>query len=222
MSLTRPGLALAFSGLLLVASLAVALHRRYDHDGVATPPIAVLPPVEAQAADVRPCPEALLQPTLPAQTDRVLVADTVSTGRIAALELEVARLTTENESLRQQNAATEFASRMVEFAPASPDPITLAMALRMLDMSDLTKSPELRMHFVREVRLDAALDLLKAEPKFCASLHRAYSDGTPAWREHEWPAHRDRLVTDFFRHLAEAGLSQKAIELYRVQIAELL
>lgn len=148
--------------------------------------------------------------------------DVASLSRIAVLEAEVARLTTEVERLRQQNAITEFASRMVALSPESPDPLTLALALRMMDMSHLTKDPELRTHFVREVRLDAALDLLKAEPRFCLALTRAYSDGTPEWREHEWPAHRDRLVSAFFRQLAEAGLSQKAIELYRVQIAELL
>lgn len=218
MSLTRPGLALAASGLLLVGSLAFAFHRSYGPDVEATPPSVPSLPVDAQAADVRACPAAL-QPLLPAQADRVLIADTVSTDRIAALEAEVARLTVENESLRQRNAATQFAARLVSL---SAEPLTLAETMRLLDSCDLTKEPELRMHFVHGVRLDAALDLLKAEPKFRSALHRAYSDGTPAWREHEWPAHRDRLVNDFLRHLAEAGLSGRAIELYRVTIADYL
>lgn len=130
------------------------------------------------------------------------------------LEAEVTRLQSELGSVR-------FASMLVTLAPVDR-PLTLADALGLMDRSDLTEDPELRALFIAQVRPEVALDLLHAESRFLTALHTAYSKGSPEWRQFEWPVHRDGLLNDFFRRLAEAGLSGRAIELYRASIADYL
>lgn len=133
--------------------------------------------------------------------------DAKQSSRIAELEAEVARL-------QSELGTTRFASTLVASAPPDP-PLLLAQAMRLLDDSYLTESPELRAMFVQEVRHDAALDLLQAEPRFRAALSTArHAD------RFEWPGRRDQLVQDFFRRLGECGLSARTIEHYRATLAD--
>lgn len=87
----------------------------------------------------------------------------------------------------------------------------------MLDRSYLTEQPELRAIFAQEVRQDAALDLLRAEPAFRTALAEARRASS-----YEWPARRDQLVQDFILRLVDAGLSGRTIEHYRATLADYL
>lgn len=89
--------------------------------------------------------------------------------------------------------------------------------MRLLDDSYLTEMPEMHAMFVQEVRQDAALDLLQSEPRFRTALAEARKAG-----QFEWPVRRDHLVQDFFRRLAEAGLSGRTIEHYRATLVDYL
>lgn len=100
--------------------------------------------------------------------------DAQRASRIAELEAEVARL-------QSELGITRFASMLVASAPADR-PLVLAQAMRLLDDSYLTESPELRTAFVQEVRQDMALDLLQAEPQFRAALSTARRAD-----QFEWP-----------------------------------
>jgi len=203
--------------MILSGSIGAAFGRRYcgcepgvpfdNHSG------ALL-----VAADV-----ALVRPASPELSGDVLVREAASTAndgdakqasRIAELEAQVARL-------QSELGTTRFASMLVATAPPER-PISLVEVINLMEHSDLTKNEELREMFVREVRPDAALDLMRAEPKLRAALHAAYSKGTPEWRQFEWPSHRDRLVQDFVLRLSDAGLSGRTIEHYRAAIADYL
>lgn len=148
----------------------------------------------------------------------VLVREAASTAdsfgakqasRIAELETEIARI-------KSDQATTRFASMLVASAPAD-QPLGLAQAMRLLDDSYLTESPEVRAMFVQEVRHDAALALLRDEPGFRSALAAARRAD-----QFEWPVRRDQLVQDFFRRLGEAGLSARTIEHYRATLVDYL
>lgn len=175
----------------------------------------VAPPVEpAGLAGVVPAATAAVQaaptsaPDAPLARELVVSGDTVSL-REAALEREVA-------SLRAQLAD-------LTFARAAAVDVTLAHVLQALDDSHLTRKPELRALFIAQVRPVDALRLLEAEDRLRDRLAKTRSSmlGTPALT-YEWPVKRDQLVQTFFRELADAGLSERAIELYRVAIADYL
>jgi hypothetical protein len=103
-------------------------------------------------------------------------------------------------------------------ATAPPEqPFVLAQAMRLLDDSYLTESPELRAMFGQEVRHDAALDLLQAEPRFRSALAAARRASS-----YEWPARREQLVQDVVLRLVDAGLSGRTIEHYRAALADYL
>lgn len=196
--------------LILAGSLSYAFVRRYEKCPDDLPvPVTTDPPVTVS-------PPVIVEPAQAAAVDtpieRVQIVDTESVERIAKLEAENARLRAELGSVRFASALASSASK----------PTTLVEVMNLMERSDLIENEELRELFMREVRQDVALDLLRAEPAFRASLHRAYSDATPEWRQFEWPARRDQLLNDFIRRLAEAGLSGKAIELYRASIADYL
>lgn len=175
----------------------------------------VAPPVEpAGLAGVVPAATVAVQaaptsaPDAPLARELVVSGDTVSL-REAALEREVA-------SLRAQLAD-------LTFARAAAVDVTLAHVLQALDDSHLTRKPELRALFIAQVRPVDALRLLEAEDRLRDRLAKTRSSmlGTPALT-YEWPVKRDQLVQTFFRELADAGLSERAIELYRVAIADYL
>jgi hypothetical protein len=158
----------------------------------------------------------LVRPASPELSGDVMVREAASTagdfdekeaGRIAELEAEILRL-------QSELGTTRFASMLVASAPADR-PLVLAQAMRLLDDSYLAESPELLAMFVQEVRHDAALDLLHAEPRFRAALAAARRAD-----QFEWPVRRDQLVQDFFRRLGEAGLSGRTIEHYRVALID--
>lgn len=198
--------------MILSGSIGAAFGRRYcgcdalvradDHSGMSL--------VVASVEQVRPASSEL--------SSDVLVREAASTAsdvdakqpsRIAELEAEVARL-------QSELGTTRFASMLVATAP--PDrPVALAQAMRLLDDSYLTESPDLRAMFVQEVRQDMALDLLQAEPRFRAALAAARQASS-----YEWPARREQLVQDFVLRLVEAGLSGRTIEQYRAMIADYL
>lgn len=158
-------------------------------------PVAVVEPVPVEDAPL------VREPV-------VVSGDTVSL-REAALEREVA-------DLRAQLAD-------LTFARAAAVDVTLAHVLQALDDSHLTRRPELRAMFIAQVRPEDALRLLESEDRLRDRLAKTRSSmlGTPALT-YEWPVQRDQLVQTFFRELADAGLSEKAIELYRVAIADYL
>lgn len=175
----------------------------------------VAPPVEpAGLAGVVPAATVAVQaaptsaPDAPLARELVVSGDTVSL-REAALEREVV-------SLRAQLAD-------LTFARAAAVDVTLAHVLQALDDSHLTRKPELRALFIAQVRPVDALRLLDAEDRLRDRLAKTRSSmlGTPALT-YEWPVKRDQLVQTFFRELADAGLSERAIELYRVAIADYL
>lgn len=217
MSTLRPSLAFASCATILVASLAFAFYRRH-----ATCPLPADDlPVAAASVKSEP-PTARLDVTEPAIAPvRTLVSDIESLNRVAELEQEVSHLTAEVARLQSEAVAVRFASTLTTLAPEDR-PVTVAQVMNLMDSSDLTKSDELRALFVREVNPSEALSLLQSEPRFRSSLHDAYSKGTPEWRQYSWPAHRDRILNDFLRQLADAGLSGRAIELYRASIADYL
>jgi uncharacterized small protein (DUF1192 family) len=215
-STLRPSLAFASCATILVVSLAFAFYRRHSTcplpvDALPAPAAVAVPKAELQVAAIEPA----MAPV------RTLVSDTESLRRIAELEAEVSRLRAEVARLESEAAAVRFASTLTTLAPEDR-PVTLAQVMNLMESSDLTKSEELRALFLHEVNPSDALQLLQAEPRFRASLHDAYSKATPEWRQYEWPVHRDRILNDFIRHLADAGLSGKAIELYRASIADYL
>jgi len=198
--------------MILSGSIGAAFGRRYcgcepgvpfdNHSG------ALL-----VAADV-----ALVRPASPELSGDVLVREAASTAndgdakqssRIAELEAEIARL-------RSELGTTRFASMLVATAPPE-QPLVLAQAMRLLDDSYLTESPELRAMFVQEVWHDAALDLLQAEPRFRSALAAARRASS-----YEWPARREQLVQDFVLRLVDAGLSGRTIEHYRAALADYL
>ncbi len=201
---------------ILSGSIGAAFGRRY----CGCEPVA---PTDVRSAAIFSTTNVESDRAANLESGDILVRETVSTDddvnakraiRITMLEAEVTRLQSELGSVR-------FASLLVTLAPVDRQ-LTLAQALDLMDHSDLTKDPELRALFVAQVRPEVALDLLHAESRFLTALHTAYSKGTPEWRRFEWPAHRDGLLNDFFRRLAEAGLSGRAIELYRASIADYL
>lgn len=218
MSTLRPSLAFASCATLLVTSLAFAFYRRH----ATCPPPVGEPLAPAVVVASKPELHAAIAAIEPAMAPvRTLVSDTESLRRVAELEAEVTRLRAEVARLQAEAAAVRFASTLTTLAPEDR-PVSLAQVMNLMDSSDLTKSEELRALFLREVNPSDALQLLQAEPRFRAALHDAYSKATPEWRQYEWPVHRDRILNDFIRHLADAGLSGKAIELYRASIADYL
>ena len=177
-----------------------ALVRADDHSGMSL--------VVASVEQVRPASSDL--------SDVAVVREAASTAndgdakqssRIAELEAEIARL-------RSELGTTRFASMLVATAPPE-QPLVLAQAMRLLDDSYLTESPDLRAMFVQEVRHDGALALLQDEPGFRSALAAARRAD-----QFEWPVRRDQLVQDFFRRLGEAGLSARTIEHFRAALAD--
>ena len=198
--------------MILSGSIGAAFGRRYC--GCET----VVRPDDHSGSSLGAANAELVRPASPELSGDIMVREAASTAsdgdakqssRIAELEAEVARL-------QSELGTTRFASMLVATAP--PDtPLSLAQAMRLLDDSYLTESPELRTAFVQEVRHDAALDLLQAEPRFRSALAAARRAD-----QFEWPVRRDQLVQDFFRRLAEAGLSGRTIEHYRAALADYL
>lgn len=160
-----------------------------------------------------PAPVTIVEPVVtedaPLVREPVVVSGDTVSPREAALEREVA-------VLRAQLAD-------LTFARAAAVDVTLAHVLQALDDSHLTRKPELRAMFIAQVRPEDALRLLESEDRLRDRLAKTRSSmlGTPALT-YEWPVQRDQLVQTFFRELADAGLSEKAIELYRVAIADYL
>lgn len=196
-SLLIAGFALLVAGTLL--GLRAPVMPTVEPAGLAGAAPAAPAAVQATPA---PVPEA------PIVREVVVSGDTVSL-REAELEREVA-------SLRAQLAD-------LTFARAAAVDVTLAHVLQALEDSHLTRTPELRAFFIAQVRPADALRLLEAEDRLRDRLAKTRSSmlGTPALT-YEWPIKRDQLVQTFFRELADAGLSEKAIELYRVAIADYL
>lgn len=197
---------------ILVGSLSFAFVRRYEKCPVDLPaqvtadlPAAALPqahaePVQAAVAD--------------APIERVQIVDTESVERIAKLEAE-------NAKLRAELAAVQFASVLTTLAPEG-EPVSVAQVMHLMDMCYLTEHPEDRASFAAEVNPTLALALLRDEPAFRTRLADTRSKGTPDFLRYEWPQQRDRLVSDFLRRLADAGLSGRAIERYRASLADYL
>lgn len=193
---------------LLVAVVVIVAFLTRQHPAPAVVPAQ---PVLNVATTVASAPAVVEAPTrdVPLVREAVVVSgDTVSL-REAELEREVA-------SLRAQLAD-------LTFARAAAVDVTLAHVLQALEDSHLTRTPELRAFFIAQVRPADALRLLEAEDRLRDQLAKTRSSmlGTPALT-YEWPVQRDQLVQTFFRELADAGLSEKAIELYRVAIADYL
>lgn len=197
---------------ILSGSIGAAFGRRYC--GCET----VVRPDDHSSSSLGAADDELVRPASPELSGDVLVREAASTAndgdakqssRIAELEAQVARL-------RSELGTTRFASMLVATAPPE-QPLVLAKAMRLLDDSYLTESPELRAMFVQEVRDDAALDLLQAEPRFRSALAAARRASS-----YEWPARREQLVQDFVLRLVEAGLSGRTIEQYRAMIADYL
>lgn len=192
--------------ILLCAGIALALLRDFAVLAVTTTNPASIDRTEV-AADPVPAVAVVVPEEAPTR-ELVVSGDTVSL-REAELEREVA-------SLRAQLAD-------LTFARAAAVDVTLAHVLQALEDSHLTRTQELRAFFVAQVRPADALRLLEAEDRLRDRLAKTRSSmlGTPALT-YEWPVKRDQLVHTFFRELADAGLSEKAIELYRVAIADYL
>ena len=217
MSRASSNFAFAVCLTILSGSIGAAFGRRYC--GCET----VVRPDDHSSSSLGAASDELVRPANPESSGDVVVREAASTAgdfdekrtrRITELEAEVARL-------QSELGTTRFASMLVATAPPER-PISLVEVINLMEHSDLTKNEELREMFVREVRPDAALDLIRAEPKLRAALHAAYSKGTPEWRQFEWPSHRDRLVQDFVLRLSDAGLSGRTIEHYRAAIADYL
>lgn len=180
----------------------------------------VTPFVPADVAFDVPAPATAVVLDPPAESVRTVPVDAVSPS-IADLQARVIELEQENARLRVDLRTAQLASQLVMLSPTDR-PLSVVDAMTLLAGCYLTETPELRMLFIEQARPDAMIDLLRAEPAFRAQLASLRADGTPEFRQFEWPAARDRLVSDFFRKLAEAGLSGKAIELYRVSLADYL
>lgn len=195
---------------VLSGSIGAAFGRRYCGCD------ALVLPHDRRGSSLGASVAELVLPAHPELSGDVMVREAASTAsdgdakqssRIAELEAEVARL-------QSELGTTRFASMLVATAPPE-QPLVLAQAMRLLDDSYLTESPELRAMFVQEVRHDAALDLLQAEPRFRAALSTArHAD------RFEWPGRRDQLVQDFSRRLGESGLSARTIEHYRATLVD--
>jgi hypothetical protein len=122
--------------------------------------------------------------------------DIVST-RVAELEAEVARL-------RGQLADANLTGRLL----ALDSTMVVAQVGYLLHNSVFLSNPELRAYALAQIRFEDLRRILLAEIKFRDDLAKSYSNATPEARVHEWPAHRDRVVTIFFA------------ELYRVYLAD--
>lgn len=189
----------------VLTTIGVELQLRRHSERLADCPAAPPPATPAPITIVEP---AVIEDAPLVREPVVVSGDTVS-PREAALEREVA-------VLRAQLAD-------LTFARAAAVDVTLAHVLQALDDSHLTRRPELRAMFIAQVRPEDALRLLESEDRLRDRLAKTRSSmlGTPALT-YEWPVQRDQLVQTFFRELADAGLSEKAIELYRVAIADYL
>lgn len=197
---------------ILSGSIGAAFGRRYC--GCET----LVRPDDHSSSSLGAASDELVRPANPELSGDVMVREAASTAgdgdtkqasRIAELEAQVARL-------QSEMGTTRFASMLVATAP--PDrPLSLAQAMRLLDDSYLTESPELRAMFGQEVRQDMALDLLQAEPRFRSALAAARRASS-----YEWPARREQLVQDFVLRLVDAGLSGRTIEHYRAALADYL
>jgi hypothetical protein len=197
---------------ILVGSLSFAFLRRYEKcpDDL---PVPAAPDVKATAqppVNVEPAQAAVRDTPI----ERVQIVDTESAERIAKLESENARL-------RAELAAVQFASVLTTLVPEG-ETVSVAQVMSLMDLCYLTEHPEDRAAFAAEVNPTLALALLRDEPAFRTRLADTRSKGTPDFLRYEWPQQRDRLVSDFLRRLADAGLSGKAIERYRASLADYL
>ena len=197
---------------VLSGSIGAAFGRRYCGCD------ALVRPDDHSGSSLGAANAELVRPASPELSGDIMVREAASpasdvdaqrASRIAELEAEVARL-------QSELGTTRFASMLVATAPPDP-PLSLAQAMRLLDDSYLTEPPELRTAFVQEVRHDAALDLLQAEPRFRSALAAARRASS-----YEWPARREQLVQDFVLRLVDAGLSGRTIEHYRAALADYL
>lgn len=209
---SRSTISFLLCSAILVGSLSYAFVRRYEKcpDDL---PVPVVPEVRAVAQ-----PPEQIEPARATVSDapieRVQIIDTESAERIAKLEAENARL-------RAELAAVQFASTLTTLAPEG-EPITIAQVMHLLDSCYLTEHAEDRADFAAQVNPALALALLRDEPAFRTRLADTRSKGTPDFLRYEWPQQRDRLVSDFLRRLADAGLSGRAIERYRASLADYL
>ncbi|MBK8099593.1 MAG: hypothetical protein IPK26_20995 [Planctomycetes bacterium] len=217
MSRASSNFAFAVCLTILSGSIGAAFGRRYC--GCET----VVRPDDHSSSSLGAASDELVRPANPELSGDVMVREAASTTSAVTRSERAASTMLEAQVARLQSelGATRFASMLVATAPPER-PTTLVHVMLLMEHSDLTKNEELREMFVREVRPDAALDLIRAEPKLRAALHAAYSKGTPEWRQFEWPPHRDRLVQDFVLRLSDAGLSGRTIEHYRAAIADYL
>lgn len=197
---------------ILSGSIGAAFGRRYCGCD------ALVLPHDRRGSSLGESDAEMVRPATPALSGDAMVREAASTAsdgdakqssRIAELEAEVSRL-------QSELGTTRFASMLVAAAPPDP-PLGIAQAMRLLDDSYLTESPELRTAFVQEVRHDAALDLLQAEPRFRSALAAARRASS-----YEWPARREQLVQDFVLRLVDAGLSGRTIAHYRAALADYL
>lgn len=203
--------ALAVCLSLLVGAFGVALGRRCcDCEQVVLADVRSGSSLGFASAEPLPAASTL-------SSDDVLVREAASTPDVdAKLTSMVAELEAEVARLRSELGTTRLASLLVGSAPAD-EPLTLGRAMRLLEMSYLTEQQELRAMFLQEVRQDAALDLILAEPAFRTALAGA-RHASP----YEWPARRDQLVQDFVLRLVDAGLTGRTIEHYRATLADYL
>lgn len=135
-----------------------------------------------------------------------------------ALRSEVDRLSAENTRLTAQLDAVKFASTITTLDSS----VNLAQVMDLLDKSYLSESPELRAQFSREVNVASALVLLRAEPNLRADLARMRNTGDDNYCKFQWPVDRDLRILAFVSSLADAGLSSRFIESYRLLLADYL
>lgn len=212
-TLTRSLVPFVACAAILSGALGYALIKRHDPmpDVPAPHELPQLP--DSLTLPVSPSP-------VPSRGDQVerepaFDGDTVSPSaavRIAELEAQVA-------VLRSQLGASAFASDVSKLAPGNP---SVTEVMRLLDDSYLTEQPDLRALFLASVRPADAEIVLRDEIKFRSTLIQTRNAIPLEQRDYEWPVRREQLVQDFLGQLAGAGLSGKAIELYRVAVADYL
>lgn len=209
-----PRISLFVFGGLLVFGVGYALMRPGKDE---PPPKDDLPKATAAAPQPAVMKPTVVPETTAARVEREAAVDVKSNEQLAAAFKREAELVRDLNTAKAELRSVRFAAAIAEFEKCS-----LADALKLMEHSYLTEPPEIRELFVATVLADKAAELLREEPKLRAEMAKLKSTGTPEYRQFEWPVARDHLINTFVQRLVDAGVSPKAIEMYRISLADYL